>query len=171
MIDIPDGWVLVPNVPTPEMIAAGDTSLRLHRRGTPNTWGKVYRAMIAAAPVCTPLEVSYAHLKPFGYAPGDYMGSCRTCNKMCFDLDKRASCCRKCAEEKWLVSIEDNMTTYGGVEFGDLSSFDQEKVNQGYMNADPKDEEEEHPNSEDICPNCGSKWINHDFGVPTPLCP
>ena len=44
------GYVLVPMKPTQEMIEAGNNVEDLYRRGTPETWGKVYRAMIAAAP-------------------------------------------------------------------------------------------------------------------------
>lgn len=44
------GWLLVPLTPTPQMIDAGNDIEDLYRRGTPETWGKVYRAMIAAAP-------------------------------------------------------------------------------------------------------------------------
>jgi hypothetical protein len=47
---MPDGYVLVPVEPTLEMIDAGQDVEDLYRRGTPDTWGKVYRAMLAAAP-------------------------------------------------------------------------------------------------------------------------
>lgn len=40
----------------------------------------------------------HEHLRPYGYAPGHYMGKCRTCGTVCIDLDKRASSCRPCAE-------------------------------------------------------------------------
>jgi len=36
-------------------------------------------------------------LIPWGYAPGNYMGTCRTCGGMFYELDKRASCCERCA--------------------------------------------------------------------------
>ncbi len=52
----PEGYTLVPIVATPEMMAAGDEVEDLYRRGTPETWGKVYRAMLAAAP--TPPEAA-----------------------------------------------------------------------------------------------------------------
>lgn len=47
---VPSGWMLAPLRATPEMIKAGDEVEDLYRRGTPNTWGKVYRAMLEAAP-------------------------------------------------------------------------------------------------------------------------
>ena len=46
----PKGYVLVPAKPTPEMIAAGEGVEDLYRRGTPDTWAKVYRAMLVASP-------------------------------------------------------------------------------------------------------------------------
>jgi len=51
---IPEGYVLVPITPTPEMIAAGDEVEDLYLRGTPETWGKVYRAMVSAAQQAEP---------------------------------------------------------------------------------------------------------------------
>lgn len=47
---VADGWMLVPMEPTPQMIDAGQDVEDLYRRGTPDTWGKVYRAMLAASP-------------------------------------------------------------------------------------------------------------------------
>lgn len=43
---VPVGYVLVPIDPTPEMIAAAEEVEDLYKRGTPDTWAKVYRAMI-----------------------------------------------------------------------------------------------------------------------------
>ena len=43
----------------------------------------------------------WEHLLPYGYAPGNYMGACRTCWTVCIDLDKRAASCRPCAEAKY----------------------------------------------------------------------
>lgn len=40
------GYVLVPIIATPEMIAAAEQVEDLYKRGTPDTWGKVYCAMI-----------------------------------------------------------------------------------------------------------------------------
>lgn len=46
-------------------------------------------------------------LRPFGYAPGDYMMRCRGCDELVFDVDKRASRCLQCAEAaKRLSDIE-----------------------------------------------------------------
>jgi hypothetical protein len=39
----------------------------------------------------------WQHLKPYGYAPGGYMGRCHQCNEVKVDLDKRAITCRPCA--------------------------------------------------------------------------
>ena len=47
-------WKLVPVNPTNEMIDAGNDVEDLYRRGTPETWGKVYRAMIRAVPAAQP---------------------------------------------------------------------------------------------------------------------
>jgi hypothetical protein len=52
----PAGWKLVPVEPTPQMLDAGQDVEDLYRRGTPDTWGKVYRAMLAAAPEATASE-------------------------------------------------------------------------------------------------------------------
>lgn len=44
--------------------------------------------------------MSFLHLLKYGYAPGNYMNTCHTCDEVHIDLDKRARCCRKCAEAK-----------------------------------------------------------------------
>ena len=41
---------VVPLQPTAEMIAAAEQVEDLYRRGTPNTWVAVYRAMVSSAP-------------------------------------------------------------------------------------------------------------------------
>jgi hypothetical protein len=41
----------------------------------------------------------WRHLKRFGYAPGNYMGKCHRCGTVWDFQDKRATTCRKCAEE------------------------------------------------------------------------
>lgn len=45
-----------------------------------------------------PLAQEWAHLKPYGYAPGDYMSRCHRCKQVVTGLDKRAVTCRPCAE-------------------------------------------------------------------------
>ena len=40
----------------------------------------------------------WEHLKQYGYAPSNYMMTCRECDKKVIDVDKRASRCRTCAE-------------------------------------------------------------------------
>jgi len=42
----------------------------------------------------------WQHLKRYGYAPGNYMGKCRSCNEIVHSIDKRAICCRPCAEKR-----------------------------------------------------------------------
>ena len=42
----------------------------------------------------------WLHLKQYGFAPGDYMSKCHTCGFVVCGLDKRASCCRPCAERR-----------------------------------------------------------------------
>ena len=65
---IPAGYQIVPIDPTPEMIEAGESVEDLYRRGTPNTWRKVYRQMLAAAPVQSQGQrvlLDLDRLKPF----------------------------------------------------------------------------------------------------------
>lgn len=55
------------------------------------------------------LEVpdNWHHLKPHGYAPGNYLGRCLYCGRVVPRLDKRATACRSCAEERhaaWVAS-------------------------------------------------------------------
>lgn len=40
----------------------------------------------------------WLHLKPYGYAPGGYIGDCRHCRTQQMNLDKRATSCRPCAQ-------------------------------------------------------------------------
>ena len=47
---VPDGWILVPEVPTHEMIAGGSSAFWNDNK---NTFG-MYRAMLAAAPEYKP---------------------------------------------------------------------------------------------------------------------
>ncbi len=49
-------------------------------------------------------EITDADLKPYGYAPGNYMNTCTTCEKIATDVDKRATTCRKCAEQAFYVA-------------------------------------------------------------------
>lgn len=44
------GWALVPLHATPEMVSAAEGVEDLYKRGTPQTWAAVFRAMLAAAP-------------------------------------------------------------------------------------------------------------------------
>ena len=51
--------------------------------------------------VSTPDEPNdWRHLQRYGFAPGNYMSKCGTCGFVVCGLDKRASCCRTCAERK-----------------------------------------------------------------------
>lgn len=43
---------------------------------------------------------SWKHLLRYGYAPGHYMNTCRRCGEVVHDVDKRAWCCRACAEAR-----------------------------------------------------------------------
>lgn len=49
--------------------------------------------------------MTFQHLLKYGYAPGSYMGRCRTCDTVQIDLDKRAMCCLACAEKKHAADI------------------------------------------------------------------
>ncbi len=42
----------------------------------------------------------WQHLKQYGYAPGNYMNRCVTCQQVVCDLDKRATTCRACAQHQ-----------------------------------------------------------------------
>ena len=44
------------------------------------------------------VEADWQHLKPYGYAPGNYLSRCLKCNTVAHDVDKRATTCRPCAE-------------------------------------------------------------------------
>lgn len=48
--NVPDGWVMVKRVATDEMIAAAEEVEDLYLCGTPNTWAKVWDAMLSAIP-------------------------------------------------------------------------------------------------------------------------
>ena len=45
-----------------------------------------------------------AHLMRYGYAPGHYMNTCRQCGETVTNVDKRAICCRPCAEARHAYS-------------------------------------------------------------------
>jgi len=53
-----------------------------------------------------------ADLRPFGYAPGDYMVRCRQCNKQTFGADKRAIACRPCAEKRMAEYVPPMLTDH-----------------------------------------------------------
>ncbi len=57
----------------------------------------------APAPASMTESVAWEHLKPFGYAPGNYTGHCHDCGKEWIDQDKRAWTCRACAEKKYAI--------------------------------------------------------------------
>jgi len=44
-------------------------------------------------------QPEWRHLKHYGYAPGQYSGTCTYCGKSWQDQDKRAWTCRECAEK------------------------------------------------------------------------
>jgi len=58
------------------------------------------RELLELAARAAGLEGEWEHLKPYGYAPGGYMGTCFDCSERSFDLDKRAVRCRPCAEKR-----------------------------------------------------------------------
>jgi hypothetical protein len=45
------------------------------------------------------MTLDFQHLIAYGYAPGNYMGRCYSCDTVHIDLDKRAMRCRPCAEK------------------------------------------------------------------------
>jgi len=49
----------------------------------------------------------WKYLIPFGYAPGNYMSTCRRCLQNVVDLDKRASSCFRCAKEAYETYLKD----------------------------------------------------------------
>jgi hypothetical protein len=50
------------------------------------------------------MEQEWAHLMRYGYAPGHYMNTCLQCGQTVVDVDKRATCCRACAEARHAYS-------------------------------------------------------------------
>lgn len=87
---VPSGWKLVPVEPTQEMLAAV-------------SWPECARTdwehMLTAAPTPPAQGPDWLHLKRYGYAPGNYMCRCHRCGQVADGLDKRANCCRPCAED------------------------------------------------------------------------
>ena len=61
------------------------------------------RAALAAHEAEQAQADDWQHLKPYGYAPGNYMSRCRTCGDTPV-MDKRAITCRPCAEAKFAAS-------------------------------------------------------------------
>jgi hypothetical protein len=66
-------------------------------------------ALIAAlkAALEQPEQADWTHLKRYGYAPGDYMSKCCRCGKWVGDLDKRAVCCKPCAEARHAFELKE----------------------------------------------------------------
>ncbi len=46
-------------------------------------------------------QPDWAHLRVYGYAPGHYMSHCSHCGKVKHNLDKRATCCKTCAQKRY----------------------------------------------------------------------
>jgi len=46
-------------------------------------------------------KADWAHLRVYGYAPGHYMSHCSHCGKVKHNLDKRATCCKTCAQKRY----------------------------------------------------------------------
>jgi hypothetical protein len=44
-------------------------------------------------------------LLDYGYAPGNYMSRCLTCDQTMQDVDKRCRCCKPCAEAKMRAAL------------------------------------------------------------------
>jgi hypothetical protein len=71
---VPAEYALVPMTATPEMIQAAEEVEDLYKLGTPQTWGKVYREMIAASPNQQPAKYPI-QINPFitQYAEGIFV--------------------------------------------------------------------------------------------------
>ena len=54
-----------------------------------------------------PGQADLTHLKRYGYAPGYYMSKCCRCGKWVGDLDKRAVCCKPCAEARHAFELKE----------------------------------------------------------------
>lgn len=67
--------------------------------GVRDYYRKIARAALTAAPSPPAPRPDWLHLKRYGYAPGNYMCRCHRCGQVADGLDKRANCCRPCAEE------------------------------------------------------------------------
>jgi hypothetical protein len=60
------------------------------------------------------------HLKAYGYAPGGYMMTCRSCNTVVIDVDKRASRCKPCAIKAFNAQQEPKQSEiFCGVDIAD----------------------------------------------------
>lgn len=70
-------------------------------------------------------EEDWEHLKPFGYAPGNYMNTCRTCNQVYINLDKCAINCRTCAEAKYKrisgATLQELLIKFAGIDMPEVS--------------------------------------------------
>jgi hypothetical protein len=60
----------------------------------------IAEAMLTASPEPAAAgQEPWGHLKRYGYAPGNYMSRCSTCDQVVSGLDKRAIRCKPCAEQ------------------------------------------------------------------------
>lgn len=57
-------------------------------------------------------EEHWEHLKPYGYAPGNYFSRCLDC-KIWYTMDKRASRCKTCAEQAFKLEWGSESDTEG----------------------------------------------------------
>lgn len=72
---VPDGWVLVNRVATSEMIEAAESVEDLYRRGTPNTWAKVWSAMLAESPAAPPVAQPVPNIAQIATDHGKRVGN------------------------------------------------------------------------------------------------
>jgi hypothetical protein len=64
--------------------------------GCGETWGNVQAAL--TKPVSR-------NLVDYGYAPGNYMSTCLTCEQTMTDVDKRCRTCKSCAEKRMATAL------------------------------------------------------------------
>ena len=61
---------------------------------------------MSTAQVYGPWEPSDAHLRLYGYAPGQYASKCLVCDSVQPGLAKDASRCRNCAERSYKMAVD-----------------------------------------------------------------
>ncbi len=78
---------------------------RLHDLLRPRPLPDLSKIIVGANAFEVDKEVPDEYLRPFGWAPGGYMNKCLGCGETQVDGDKRATCCRPCAKDRYLRGL------------------------------------------------------------------